>query len=157
MALRLETIPDSTRHMRSCILCSLVKTFNQFVKDGCDNCDQVLGMKGDDDKVSARAHSKHAVPYAHAQVQQCTSTNFDGALALMKPQDSWVAKWQNVQRKVPGMYAVSVSGALPPDVEVCCILYTSILYLRILYLCILYLRNAGRATCNGHHISTGTA
>jgi hypothetical protein len=49
---RLETLPSSMRNVRACLLCSLVKTVDQFEADGCDNCEQVLMLKHDDQRVS---------------------------------------------------------------------------------------------------------
>ena len=46
----------------------------------------------------------------------CTSNNFDGMVALMDPSESWVGKWIRINRYVPGCYAISVAGRLPPDV-----------------------------------------
>lgn len=91
-----ETIPKDLRGLRACLVCSLVKTFDQFEYDGCDNCDEFLRMKGNKDNV-----------YDH------TSNNFDGIIALMSPEDSWVAKWQRIGRFTRGIYAISVSGNLP--------------------------------------------
>uniref|UniRef100_A0A1I7XJ76 Transcription elongation factor SPT4 n=1 Tax=Heterorhabditis bacteriophora TaxID=37862 RepID=A0A1I7XJ76_HETBA len=94
-----DTIPRDLRGLRACLLCSLVKSMDQFEQDGCENCDRVLHMKGDTDKV-----------------YECTSTNFDGMIAAMMPEDSWVCKWQKINRKCKGIYAVSVSGSLPSSV-----------------------------------------
>lgn len=55
------------------------QTFDQFEYDGCDNCEEFLRMKNNKDNV-----------YDH------TSNNFDGIIALMSPEDSWVAKWQRI-------------------------------------------------------------
>jgi len=52
-------------------------------------------MKGDTDKV-----------------YECTSSNFDGFIAATHPEESWVCKWQKIDRKAKGIYAVSVSGTL---------------------------------------------
>ena len=41
---------DAKRGLRCCLRCNLVKTFEQFVDDGCDNC-PVLGMKDDQERV----------------------------------------------------------------------------------------------------------
>lgn len=95
----IETVPKDLRNLRACMLCSLVKTFDQFEADGCDNCERYLSLKNDRDKVV-----------------DCTSLNFDGLICLMDPQDSWVAKWQKINRGAKGVYAVSVSGSLPPTV-----------------------------------------
>ncbi|CAJ0926022.1 unnamed protein product [Ranitomeya imitator] len=57
----LETVPKDLRHLRACLLCSLVKTIDQFEYDGCDNCDAYLQMKGN-----------------REMVYDCTSSSFDG-------------------------------------------------------------------------------
>ncbi|KAB0367562.1 hypothetical protein FD755_020886 [Muntiacus reevesi] len=58
----LETVPKDLRHLRACLLCSLVKTIDQFEYDGCDNCDAYLQMKGN-----------------REMVYDCTSSSFDGS------------------------------------------------------------------------------
>uniref|UniRef100_A0A1I7ZRK9 Transcription elongation factor SPT4 n=1 Tax=Steinernema glaseri TaxID=37863 RepID=A0A1I7ZRK9_9BILA len=95
----IETVPRDVSGLRACLFCSLIKTCEQFEMDGCDNCDRFLQMKGDTDKV-----------------YECTSTNFDGMIAACQPHDSWVCKWQKIGDKVPGVYAVSVSGSLSDNV-----------------------------------------
>lgn len=95
----METIPKSLRGMRACLLCSLIKTIDQFELDGCDNCDEFLHMKNNRDKVYA-----------------CTSSSWDGIIALMSPEDSWVAKWQRIRKCKPGCYAISVSGRMPAPI-----------------------------------------
>uniref|UniRef100_A0A287DBT4 SPT4 homolog, DSIF elongation factor subunit n=1 Tax=Ictidomys tridecemlineatus TaxID=43179 RepID=A0A287DBT4_ICTTR len=62
----LETVPKDLRHLRACLLCSLVKTIDQFEYDGCDNCDAYLQMKGN-----------------REMVYDCTSSSFDGHLFLI--------------------------------------------------------------------------
>ncbi|KAG8332322.1 Transcription elongation factor SPT4 [Homalodisca vitripennis] len=37
-------------------------------------------------------------------------------IALMSPEDSWVAKWQRINRFTKGIYAISVAGKLPNGV-----------------------------------------
>uniref|UniRef100_A0A4X2KWY1 Transcription elongation factor SPT4 n=1 Tax=Vombatus ursinus TaxID=29139 RepID=A0A4X2KWY1_VOMUR len=95
----LETVPKDLRHLRACLLCSLVKTIDQFEYDGCDNCDSYLQMKGN-----------------REMVYDCTSSSFDGIIAMMSPEDSWVSKWQRVSTFKPGVYAVSVTGRLPQGI-----------------------------------------
>lgn len=95
----METIPKELRNLRACLLCSMIKTIDQFELDGCENCEQFLGMKGNRD-----------------MVYDCTSANFDGMIAMMNPEDSWVAKWQRINSLSKGMYAISVSGKLPPGI-----------------------------------------
>ncbi|WAR03635.1 SPT4H-like protein [Mya arenaria] len=79
-------------------MCTAYITFEQFEMDGCDNCDEYLHMKNSTDAV-----------------YDCTSSNFDGMVAMMGPEDSWVAKWQRVERFTKGCYALSVTGRLPPE------------------------------------------
>jgi transcription elongation factor SPT4 len=97
----MNILPRETekRRHRACLLCSLVKSEQQFIEDGCDNCDQVLDLKGDPDKVKA-----------------CTSANFDGVLGLIKP-GGWVSKWQRIDKFTPGVYAIRVSNMLPAHIE----------------------------------------
>ncbi|XP_018022130.1 transcription elongation factor SPT4 [Hyalella azteca] len=94
-----DNIPKDLRYLRACMVCSLVKTMDMFETDGCDNCDDFLNMKNNRDNV-----------------YDCTSNNFDGLIALMTPDDSWVAKWQRINRCVKGIYAISVTGRLPPTI-----------------------------------------
>ncbi|CAL1547958.1 unnamed protein product [Lymnaea stagnalis] len=95
----LETVPKDMRNLRACLLCSLVKTFEQFELDGCENCEEFLHMKNNRDAV-----------------YECTSANFDGLISMMSPEDSWVAKWQRIERFTKGCYAISVTGHLPPGI-----------------------------------------
>eukprot|EP00051_Salpingoeca_urceolata_P002677 m.52085 g.52085 ORF g.52085 m.52085 type:complete len:104 (+) comp12264_c1_seq1:277-588(+) len=75
------------------------QTHEQFLKDGCDNCDAFLHLRGDVYKVD-----------------ECTSSNFTGIIAVMDPSDSWVSRWQHVDKMTPGCYAMSVSGKLPGNI-----------------------------------------
>ena len=70
------------------------------------------------------------------RIQSCTSTYFDGIIALIDPETSWVGRWQRTCESpcnlagpmdehsnrrtagnVRGMYAVRVKGRVPEDVE----------------------------------------
>jgi transcription elongation factor SPT4 len=53
----------------------------QFEYDGCDNCESFLRMKKNKDRVI-----------------DCTSNNFDGMIAVMSNEDSWVCKWQRISK-----------------------------------------------------------
>lgn len=65
------------------------------------------------------------------RVAECTSINFDGMIAMMDPDQSWVAKWQRISasaeqsrrclaeradKKQTGLYAARVTGRPPMDV-----------------------------------------
>jgi len=81
------------------MVCSMVKSIMMFEEQGCDNCEHLLGMRNDSEKVD-----------------QCTSANFDGMIALTEPDDSWVGRWQGIKTTKPGLYAISVSGTLNRDI-----------------------------------------
>ncbi|XP_017780594.1 PREDICTED: transcription elongation factor SPT4-A-like [Nicrophorus vespilloides] len=97
--LRMETVAKGLRGLRACLVCSLIKTLEQFERDGCENCDLFLRMKDNRDNV-----------------YDCTSSNFDGMIAAMSPEESWVCKWQRTNRFCKGVYAISVSGRLPAGI-----------------------------------------
>ena len=60
LTMSVDTVPESLKQMRACLVCSLIKTFEQFESDGCDNCETVLHLKRNRDNV-----------------YDCTSTNFE--------------------------------------------------------------------------------
>ncbi|KAG0353996.1 Transcription elongation factor SPT4 [Gamsiella multidivaricata] len=100
-------IPTDKKQLRACLLCSLIKARiiprskqEQFFKNGCDNCESLLEMRGHMDRV-----------------MDCTSQHYDGAIAVMQPSESWVAKWQRIDKFEKGIYAVQVQGRLPEDIE----------------------------------------
>ena len=45
-------------------------------------------------------------------VGECTSSNFNGIIALMDAKHSWVARYHRLEGYKPGMYAVQVIGNL---------------------------------------------
>ena len=94
--LRLDIIPTEMRYLRACKLCSLVKTMDLFLYNGCENCDFWLKMRKN-----------------KALVEDYTSNSFDGIISLMSPKESWVGKWQRLEKFIPGCYAISVTGELP--------------------------------------------
>eukprot|EP00891_Asterochloris_glomerata_P007753 jgi/Astpho2/7753/gw1.00116.38.1_t len=59
----------------ACFGCKLVKTQQQFLDNGCENC-PYLNMEGD-----------------HDRVHDATSVNFKGMMMQLDPPGSWVAKW----------------------------------------------------------------
>lgn len=93
-------VPNDLRNLRACLVCSLIKSVTKFEDDGCDNCEDFMPMKNNRDRV-----------------YECTSSNFEGMIALMHQEESWVAKWQRISHHVKGMYAVSVTGVLPKRIQ----------------------------------------
>ncbi|ORX73697.1 transcription elongation factor SPT4 [Linderina pennispora] len=71
-----------------------------FRDRGCDNCETYIKMRGHPDTVT-----------------DCTSSTFDGCVALFKPDASWVAKFSHINSFVPGVYAAHVTGRIPEYIE----------------------------------------
>ncbi|KAF2688609.1 transcription initiation Spt4 [Lentithecium fluviatile CBS 122367] len=90
--------PNQHRHMRACMVCSIVRTEQQFKQHGCPNCDAFLEL----------ANNSEAI-------QECTSQVFDGLITVSDTSRSWVARWQRLEGYVPGVYAVQVEGVLPEE------------------------------------------
>lgn len=44
-------IPRDLRQLRACMVCSLIKSAAMFEEQGCDNCEQLLEMRNDREKV----------------------------------------------------------------------------------------------------------
>jgi transcription elongation factor SPT4 len=86
-----------SNHLRACLICGLVKEPLQFRDFGCENCQHIVDIDFSD------------------FMDSCTTTNFEGFLAVMQPTSSWVAKWQRISTKLPGCYAVVVHGRLSND------------------------------------------
>jgi transcription elongation factor SPT4 len=94
--------PNQQRHMRACMVCSVVKTTQDFKRAGCPNCEHFLELAGNDD-----------------QIQDCTSQVFEGLIAVTDTSGkSWVVRHQRLEGYVPGVYATQVEGVLPEDVAV---------------------------------------
>lgn len=93
-------IPVKLKQLRACLLCGLVKSTDQFKRDGCENCENLLRMQGDMDRVF-----------------DCTTTTYTGLLAICQPDKSWVARWQRIERVKAGLYAGKVWGRLPESLE----------------------------------------
>jgi len=51
------------------------------------------------------------------RILECTSAQFDGVIAMTQPSESWVARWQRVDRFAKGLYAARVTGKIPLDVQ----------------------------------------
>ncbi|KAI8988075.1 Spt4/RpoE2 zinc finger-domain-containing protein [Mycotypha africana] len=95
-----QILPLDKKQLRACLLCSLIKNASQFRANGCENCDDILQMRGSMDRVL-----------------ECTSPKFEGCITSMQPEHSWVAKWQRINKFHEGIYAIVVYGRIPDDVE----------------------------------------
>lgn len=81
--------------LRACLSCHIVMSERQFVSMGCPNC-PYLQLDG----------NRHAVA-------DCTTSNFSGLIALLNPEKSWVARFNKLSKRNPGMYALIAHGSLP--------------------------------------------
>lgn len=91
--------PSQQRHMRACMVCSIVRTHQQFLQQGCPNCEDILELIGNPE-----------------QINDCTSQVFEGLITVADTKRSWVARYQRLEGYVPGVYATQVEGILPEDV-----------------------------------------
>ena len=91
----LSKMKKDDRLLRACLSCSLVKTFDQFQNDGCDNCEEFLFLKNNPFNVLSK-----------------TSQFFDGFIENSEkcPDDNWFCKWQQISKFKPGVYAIFVKS-----------------------------------------------
>jgi transcription elongation factor SPT4 len=92
---------NQQRNMRACMVCSIVRTQQQFTTQGCPNCEDILELAGNPE-----------------QVNDCTSQVFEGLISVADTNRSWVARYQRLEGYVPGVYATQVEGILPEDILV---------------------------------------
>ncbi|KEI40700.1 uncharacterized protein L969DRAFT_85917 [Mixia osmundae IAM 14324] len=51
------------------------------------------------------------------RVLQCTTGTFEGVVASVKPQESWVAKFSRIENFIPGAYALRMTGQLDQETQ----------------------------------------
>jgi transcription elongation factor SPT4 len=93
--------PNQQRNMRACMVCSIVRTQQQFMTNGCPNCEQIIELTGSTDAIN-----------------DCTSQVFEGLISVADTSRSWVARYQRLEGYVAGVYATQVEGILPEDILV---------------------------------------
>lgn len=77
------------KQLRACVGCRLVMSDQQWKDKVCPNCgDQELGI----------------------------TANFTGLVSIFMPSSSWVAKWNNKDNLLPGIYAINIDDS-PMDME----------------------------------------
>ena len=77
-------IPDGTKNLRACTKCHLLKTRDQFVNEGCNNCDYF-----DSDAPKRKREDI---------VDKNTTALFEGVVAMITPGNGWVSNWQGIPR-----------------------------------------------------------
>ncbi|KAH7073484.1 Spt4/RpoE2 zinc finger-domain-containing protein [Paraphoma chrysanthemicola] len=93
--------PNQQRNMRACMICSIVRTQQQFLTQGCPNCEDIIELANNPE-----------------QINDCTSQVFEGLISVADTSRSWVARYQRLEGYVPGVYATQVEGILPEDILV---------------------------------------
>ncbi|KAI1104322.1 transcription elongation factor spt-4 [Jackrogersella minutella] len=96
---RMYIPPNQWRYARACMACSIIMVAVRFRNEGCPNC-PFLELKGSPE-----------------QVENCTSSQFEGWHLAIRPKQSWSTKWLRLTDYVPGLYAIKVNGSLPDDVK----------------------------------------
>ncbi|KAI2509138.1 Spt4/RpoE2 zinc finger [Fragilaria crotonensis] len=91
--------PTSLRGIRACKRCGILKTLDQFLNEGCENC-PFLDIADNPERANS-----------------CTSAFYEGQAAIMDPRESWAAKWIRVDNCLPGVYAIAVTGQFDRDIE----------------------------------------
>ena len=70
----LPVVPQSIRRLRACMRCHLLKTEAQWERDStCENCPF----------------------FGDLLISEFTTQNYEGMLCILKPQESWLAKYLN--------------------------------------------------------------
>ncbi|KAH8740938.1 hypothetical protein FG386_002484 [Cryptosporidium ryanae] len=85
--------------LRSCLSCKIILSDQQFFESGCPNCTHL------------------AMEYDRQKVNSSTTMSFKGMITILKPNQSWVARYNRLNNFTPGCYAVSVTGDLISDDE----------------------------------------
>mmetsp|Transcript_95099 Transcript_95099/g.266278 ORF Transcript_95099/g.266278 Transcript_95099/m.266278 type:complete len:141 (+) Transcript_95099:65-487(+) len=93
------SVPNAMRGIRACKRCGILKTLDQFVNEGCENC-PFLDMADNPERCGA-----------------CTSAFFEGQAAIMDPRESWAAKWIRADNYLPGVYAIAITGQFDREIE----------------------------------------
>jgi transcription elongation factor SPT4 len=91
--------PNQQRNLRACMVCSIVRTYTQFMNGGCPNCEEILELAGNSENVN-----------------DCTSQVFEGLITVADTSKSWVARYQRLEGYVAGVYATQVEGILPEEI-----------------------------------------
>jgi len=91
--------PSALKAMRACMRCGIIKTYEDFDRDGCENC-----------------------PFLEMQERRerclsCTTGFFEGTVAIMDPRESWTSKWLRCDGYLPGVYAITVTGQFTREIE----------------------------------------
>ena len=79
------TFPKELKKLKACTQCHLIKTYSQFQKEGCNNCQ--MSKNALEDKLTGK---------------------FKGMIAITDPKSSWAARYLDSTDFVPGFYALGI-------------------------------------------------
>jgi len=99
------------RKLRACMVCGLVRSFDQFREYGCPNCESFLRLRDSADMAADVTTNSF-----HGYVKPASSLFLLRLMGIVKGSGSWVARSRGIDRKVAGLYALSVQGSLPDDI-----------------------------------------
>eukprot|EP01100_Stratorugosa_tubuloviscum_P005626 TRINITY_DN2508_c0_g1_i1.p1 TRINITY_DN2508_c0_g1~~TRINITY_DN2508_c0_g1_i1.p1 ORF type:complete len:102 (-),score=44.43 TRINITY_DN2508_c0_g1_i1:58-363(-) len=78
------------KDLRACKRCKLVKSNSEFLKNGCDNCDENIKKSKDD-------------------IKKQTTKDFHGVIAVLNFEQSWVLNALRIKPTyVKGLYAMDI-------------------------------------------------
>ncbi|KAI6144651.1 hypothetical protein BKA82DRAFT_3982812, partial [Pisolithus tinctorius] len=102
----------------ACLLCSDVQLPTDSEKNGCPNCEEIISFCSRDLKHPIfMPRSVKRMKGSMDSISVCTTTYFDGIISLIDPVLSWFADgffFFGVESK---MYAITVKGRVPEDVD----------------------------------------
>ena len=92
----MDRIPPQARskHLRACLLCSIIQLPAEFRKSGCPNCEEILQVRICRHTLIQSAHPIMQMKGSQDRITSCTTTQFDGVISVIDPDNSWVARWQ---------------------------------------------------------------
>lgn len=92
-----EVPREFQRGIRACRSCKLIKTFEQFLENGCDNCS--------------------ALSFTDSNaVVKLTTSNYSGVITILAPKHSWTARWLHLGPLKPGCYALELNEREQADI-----------------------------------------
>ncbi len=89
--------PKDLKKLRACYRCHLIKTEKQFNDEGCDNCP---------------FFKKNRYP-----AYEYTTANFEGLISVVDSYKSWISRYLNLSKFVPGCYALKIRSVMPERLE----------------------------------------
>lgn len=86
-----EYVPNSLKKLRACLFCRLILSPDQWKKyEACPNCPDSRGFKD-------------------------TTDCYESVVSLILPRKSWVAEWEKMDKRIPGLYALAISAQAHQD------------------------------------------